>query len=277
MIIVKPTGGLCNRLRVINSAIHYGKLNNGKRIYINWAKNNDINADYESLFIANDYLRLIKKSHILNYFTSRDIQPISSSVSDIKKNIVGLWASQYEYYDDFALEKFDYDSGVIKLNRNIVLNTCYPLYRYKPEINNFYLLKPVQYLQCKINSILSKNQDNIIYGMHIRRTDNANSINVSKTDLFIEKAERLIKSDSNLFIYLSTDDYSIQRNFIDLFGHRILILENKDFSRNTLKGIEDAVIDLFILSNSVKIYGSYYSSFSEVASWINDTPLEIIQ
>lgn len=48
-------------------------------------------------------------------------------------------------------------------------------------------------------------------------------------------------------------------------------------ARQDENGIADAVVDLFILSRTQRLYGSYWSSFSEVAAQIGNIPLEIVR
>ena len=61
-----------------------------------------------------------------------------------------------------------------------------------------------------------------------------------------------------------------------LFGNKIISFSaHKD--RNSAIGIQDALADLFLLSKTSRIWGSFYSSFSEIAAKLNKTPLEIIQ
>ena len=50
-----------------------------------------------------------------------------------------------------------------------------------------------------------------------------------------------------------------------------------ELRRNTLDGMQAAVIDLFCLANTNRIYGSYWSSFSEIAAQIKKAELVIVQ
>ncbi|MDR2121881.1 MAG: hypothetical protein LBP34_02035 [Flavobacteriaceae bacterium] len=40
----------------------------------------------------------------------------------------------------------------------------------------------------------------------------------------------------------------------------------KVLDRNLKQGIQDAVVDMFCLANTQKIYGFYWSSYSEIAA-----------
>jgi hypothetical protein len=100
---------------------------------------------------------------------------------------------------------------------------------------------------------------------------------VSKRELFIDKIEDILSTRPDTLFYLASDDMKICNDFKKMFGHSILTLTDKDFSRSSRKGIEDAIIDLYALSNTNRILGSYWSSFTDVASWLRDIPIEIIK
>jgi hypothetical protein len=73
--------------------------------------------------------------------------------------------------------------------------------------------------------------------------------------------------------YISGGGASSFRNFIyPPNGAKLPYL-----SRKSVGGIQDAAIDLWILSRTQKILGSYRSSFSETASEIRGIPLKIIK
>jgi hypothetical protein len=86
----------------------------------------------------------------------------------------------------------------------------------------------------------------------------------------------ILENNSNTKYYLSTDDSPTELQLKERYGSRIVVLEGKSINRNDLAGIEDAVTDMFCLSRTKLILGSYASSFSEVASAIGKIPLEII-
>lgn len=83
-----------------------------------------------------------------------------------------------------------------------------------------------------------------------------------------------MNSDSRF--YLSTDDSMVQEEFISEYGSHILVRE-KDFGRNTVVGMQDALVDMWLLSKTTKIFGSYYSSFSRMASLVGCHNLEILK
>ena len=111
-------------------------------------------------------------------------------------------------------------------------------------------------------------------GLHIRRTDNAESIAKSPTSLFINKVREEIDCHDDTRVFLATDSAEVKKAFIDVFGTRI-ITPAEDACRNSISGIRGGVVDLWTLAATQKIYGSAGSSFSPMAASIGGVPLEI--
>ena len=108
--------------------------------------------------------------------------------------------------------------------------------------------------------------------MHIRRTDNVESIKFSPLELFLEKINFEVSENENVNFFLSTDDLNVEERIISEFGNKI-ITHKKEFSRQTVAGMQDAVVDMFCLSKTAVIYGSYWSSFSEISARIGEINL----
>ena len=249
-IVVQPCGGIGNRMRTISGAVDLAKQVNSKLLII-WTTDISLNAPFSSIFSPIPY------------------KVIECSLSSCKYKFL------YRYYKDILLYRIVNDSE-IKNNRNNKVNV-YNEYSgqnlFVISCENITLTNDYSFFS--ISSLLKKDvYKNIeslnIIGIHIRRTDNQMSIDCSPTNLFIEKIEEEIKKDQNVLFYLSTDDKSVEDNIKAQFGKRIIVWEKATLDRNDPRGIHDAVMDLYHLSCCKKIYGSYYSSFSDIAAlWGN--------
>lgn len=109
--------------------------------------------------------------------------------------------------------------------------------------------------------------DDQTIGIHIRQTDNFISIDNSPVELFVDKIKEEIKRNINVTFFLATDNPILEDKLIKLFGSKIMVYK-KELNRNSQQGITDAVVDMFCLSKTKYIYGSYWSSFSDIASVI---------
>ena len=133
-------------------------------------------------------------------------------------------------------------------------------------------LIPKPHIAMKVLEWRSKLGDQT-FGFHIRRTDNVKSIKFSPDDLFINKAKVLIENDNKVKFFLATDDAEVRTKFRRLFGWHCVTRDVAE--RHSINGVEDAVVDMLLLSSCKRgVYGSYWSSFSEVAAEVGRCPFE---
>ncbi|MEO9145237.1 MAG: hypothetical protein ABI237_06725 [Ginsengibacter sp.] len=260
MIIVKPNGGLGNRMRVINSAICLANKNNHTTIRVLWKKDWGLNASFTDIFEPVNEISLIENKFLMAYyFYSRKSLPLG-----------------YKYYDDEAILNKRFDENYWDSDHNkVIVNACYDFYYPSIENNFFGMFKPVNKLLEKIDLITQNFSDDCV-GVHIRRADHQIAKEKSTIEDFISRMDTILKESPDSKFYLSTDDPVTELQIAERYGNKIFSLKDRNLHRNDLIGIEDAVIDLFCLSRTKLILGSYLSSFSEVASAIGKIPLETI-
>ena len=134
----------------------------------------------------------------------------------------------------------------------------------------------------RIAPAVTRRIDEILQGqtpdvaLQIRRTDNARSIQGSPLHAFEEIAVKIIEENPEAKIFLATDDQSVKASMARLLGTH-LIYNPCPASRNTVAGMVDAAAELYILSRCRHIYGSYWSSFSEIASLMGQVPLTVVR
>lgn len=239
-----------------------------------WEKNGSLNCDFEDLFQPIHSIELIESHNFLNHFIYNSNNNHLPLKSKVKKIIYSYLTQNFLYFDDKNIIEFIYNKNYWEaLQKNLVIHSCIDF--YSPELQNAYLFKPVSHLQSLVDKQVEK-FSKLTSGIHIRRTDNAKSLDNSSTDLFLKLvAERLRKDDNQLF-FLATDDRKEEELFKAEFGNKIITQENKDLSRNSKKGIEDAIVDLYSLSKTNHIYGSFWSSFSITAAGLNKIPLTVV-
>lgn len=114
------------------------------------------------------------------------------------------------------------------------------------------------------------------YGVHIRCGDNETSKRESPTMAFIEKLKKLEKSNNNLYFYLSTDEKGKAQILPKVMGEKLSWFAAGQ-NRAKPADIENALVDLLMLSKSKHIIGSFWSSFSEVAAQYGRVSLEVIK
>ena len=163
---------------------------------------------------------------------------------------------------------------VIKGGNRVLIESCYEFGDYYASLSKNFI--PVPDILDAVNEYVDKHFTSNTVGIHIRRTDNWLSIQKSPLSLFVDAMQREIEACADINFYVATDDVATKEELRRLFGERILTM-NTDCSRNTTSGMKDAVKEMWLLSRTTRIYGSFYSSYSVIASHLTDIPLQILQ
>lgn len=262
-IINIPTGGLCNRMRSIATAIAVAMKYNCP-ITIQWNNSEGLKANFNELFkpinVSNVELKENRK-WIYSINGTKDFL--------VRKLFLKLMFEQivfnYSIYRDGEI----YDILKKKYHKNLLLVSCYPMCL---EYKLHGIFTPQDDIQKRINNITSQFSKQTI-GVHIRRTDNIESINSSPIEVFINKIKKEIEKDESTKFYIASDDKSVKQELLAMFPDRIITIMD-DTDRNSLDGMKFAVVDLFCLSKTKKIIGSVASSYSQVASEIGNISIE---
>ena len=134
--------------------------------------------------------------------------------------------------------------------------------------------KPIPALERTIQARTAAFEKHTV-GLHIRRGDHSRSIKHSPLSLFIDAITQEIDQNADTNFYLASDSLQVKRKLLDQFGDRI-ITQLAAANRNSEEGMQDAVVDLYALSKTRKIYGSYWSSYSRVAANISNVELIVL-
>ena len=258
-IFLKTKGGLCNRLRAIDSAIILSKKIDKKLIVI-WENNNDLGANFKDLFEDIKNVKIVAQCpKKLSFFLKKKtwLKHLNSTLV-LNTEITTLNIKLLFKSTTFLSE--------LKTYRYIYFETEHAfLY---PE--NFKMFKPLKVIQ----KIVNKNES--LIGLHIRRTDHDFAKLNSPTELFIKTIKKELEQNPTTKFYLATDDLEIKSILMRMFKNKI-ITNNFELSRLSLNGAQNAVVDLFSLASCIKIYGSLGSSFSETAYHIGDNELILLK
>lgn len=271
-LIVRPHSGLANRIRVMVSGVGLAReLNTSLRIV--WEKDAGLNCEYEDLFKHNDSIHISKvdlRTRVVQLFMGKP------TLLKLVGKMLGIGFVMFDRDMHRFVWKYDtsfIDPNIIREHTgDIYLNLCNEFY-FKRENLQYFL--PNEDLQAEIDSIIRKFKQNTV-GLHIRRTDHQHAINESPLELFIEKMTQEIEQDAAVNFYLATDDPEVKKRLIEKFGDRVLF-SSIELTRSNLNGMRGALIDLYALAGTQKIYGSYFSSYSDIAARIGDIPLLVVK
>lgn len=271
MLIVRPLGGLCNRLRTISSAYELAN-STGSELKIIWdIDNHSLHAPFFKLFKSVPGITIEE-----NYIDSKSKFALFLLKRFWITNISATFISQpflYKTIDEkWSEEKLKiYFEEHLKNNKNLYVECCWDFY---PINKKYYLFKPVEELQ-KIIDVQSRKLNSDTIGIHIRRTDHTIAIKESPLELFLSKIKNLSDQNAHANFFLATDDKEVEDTFNQLFEGRIMTYSDHK-SRSSDEGVQQAVIDLFLLSKTKKIIGSFWSSFSMAAAEIGGIELEVV-
>ncbi len=298
MLIIQPSGGLCNRMRVINSGRELARRRKEKLLVL-WYLCPELNCPFESLFQP---------------VTDPDIKIINiRSLYDPRKLFYQLTASQRFGNDDILQNKTDgtlHEDFFRSLKRNVYLFTWEHFY----PVSDYSLYRPAPALQERIDSFTREfaprctgvhirrtdnavsmgkstteqfiaemekelslhpetrfflaTDDQTCTGVHIRRTDNAVSMGKSTTEQFIAEMEKELSLHPETRFFLATDDQTEEDRLRALFPGKIISNQSRTIDRNSVAGMHDALLDLYCLAACDKLIGSYWSSFTDIAGKI---------
>jgi hypothetical protein len=272
-LIVIPKSGLSNRLRVIATSVKLARATN-KELSVFWESNQYLNASYLDLFKTPSKITISKPS--LKYKLWLRLQSLSPKLNSAANLYLKLLNFDFVFFDNMAelvwQNKLDLENE-LRQSQNVLMSTCQELNYF--DLEDYKLFVPTPELQKEIDIQTRRFSENTI-GIHIRSTDNEEAKKKSPFPVFNYKIEKEIKLNETATFFLSTDNEEYQKALSKKFGPDKIFFHEKEFRRDVTQGIKDAVIDLFCLSKTAKIYGSYYSSFSYVAGRIGNVPVEVL-
>lgn len=114
-------------------------------------------------------------------------------------------------------------------------------------------------------------------GIHIRRTDHRPAIDQSTTELFTNEIERILSRAPDQRFFLATDDPKEAEALDRAFPGRIAWRQARGYERADPRAIEDAVVELYCLSRTHRILGSYASTFSAAAGKLGGITVDYMQ
>lgn len=109
-------------------------------------------------------------------------------------------------------------------------------------------------------------------GIHIRRTDFGAEWE-SPDNLFYDKIQEILTQNPGQKIFLCSDDADLKKSIEMTFRGNIVTRSTR--YRYDSGGLEDSVVDLFLLSKCTKIYGTR-SGFCRLAAYIGGVDCQLI-
>jgi hypothetical protein len=150
----------------------------------------------------------------------------------------------------------DYKSYIERKQLKPMTRDQYPEFHSKDIfLKHFDKLKPVPYIQDSVETFAEQFSEDTI-SMSIRMWD-ANSYRRSMFSL--DRIHRAIeKEDKRIFV--GSDNQELVVDLKKKYGDKIIARPKSNF--------QDVIVEMLLLSRNDVLYGSFYSTFTEVAWWL---------
>jgi hypothetical protein len=250
---VQVGGGLCNRLKRLVSCLRMKTyLNQNGELLLYWPIDYECNCSFSDLFSNN-----FKEFNLANGSSDERMWRFWLLPDEVPIGFAQVLPSELGQDIDYEYERIP----------NLIRSD------YLKYINQLIPNK-------KIQAIIDANSQSIgrnTLGVHVRRRDFLEDpLRSSGTDMkFFQRLDRYLDDCTERMIFLATDCPETQQRFIDRYGKRILFYSKRSYDRYNKKGIQDGMVDLFLLAQSEYIVGSYLSTFTEMAWWLGQCKAKV--
>ncbi len=266
-ITLVPRAGLCNRLNAILSGLAYKEKHPDVELKILWVRWVNCNCRFKDLF-----------QQLPSHYPP--VKELITQIKDLPGHKVNLYLPQrlrHLWYDGSFLSgdnADDFDNITKGMDSVYVCkDNRFCKEEIHKSISNYF--RPTEELQARINKVTQDWDKKYVIGLHIRRTDNITSINLSPIQLFYNVIEREMLINKDTLFYVATDDDSVKIDLQNRYGEHIITIP-LCLKRSSVKGMKDAVVDLFCLGSTRKIYGSAHSTYSRFAAELFDIQVELV-
>ena len=263
---VIPGGGLCNRLRVIQSALALNPK--PTKTVVLWRVNSELGAPFGQLFEQPSQdeftVRNLPPSHPLYWLLHPRLLPAYKWFSKRFGNPRPVLLPV-----DLHLPLSDDTQRLLARPGGALLHSFYT-FATVTTMDGFI---PVPAIRHSVNQLRSQ-FDSFTVGIHIRRTDNVEAIKNSPIELFIDHMNELLRLDSRTRFFLATDDASTKQLLSEAFPGKVMTRAIA-YARHNQAAVMDAVVDLHLLGSCRRLLCSHYSSFSDTAALIGYQPKQV--
>lgn len=269
-LVFVPAGGLGNRMKAISAAVRLARESRS-RLTILWFEDWGLGCRFDQLFrpIDSTGVSLRQGSGTDKMFFDRP-RKRNLQLPQFFQRLVFNVRMDEEETTQRMYKGFDFVAWA-QGKRAWLASHVYFMAKEVPD-NAFDDFHPIAKLQQRIDETTADFHGKVI-GVHIRRTDQQRSIQYSPTPMFIA---RMREEPEDTRFYLASDDEEVKNELRREFPGRILTLPRKA-ERGSLSGMEDALVELYTLSRTRKIIGSFGSTYSLTAAAIGRIQVEIIK
>lgn len=277
-ITLIPYGGVARRVRTIASAIDLFAEKTEKRVEILWFTTDDFSAPSERLFT-------LSPKYVPEHITIREATTADRITNDVpcRSNLFLSAPFVFVKYDlilppskvtGLVTEGKEYAAALrevcSKYGERVLMSTNETLTKRDSRIYR-YLVPTVEVTGVR-NSRMSGWHENVV-GVHLSRSNDANSYAESPTELFIQRMQKMIERDPTTSFFLATTDSDEMERLQTIFRNRVFAIHSISEPGSPENAIE-SYGELLALSHTRMILTTPNSTFSEVASEMGRVPME---
>jgi hypothetical protein len=243
-LILVPTGGLCNRLRAIASARRLAKqLKSRLSLVWEW-------GEFQEFFVPIPEIEIVQRAPDLG---QKVIHHQPFRVARSHRRTIDVFSEIVEVHSGYIF--YGNHERPSRLLSVIADDIPAPAGSVSARIETF-----------------SRERFQRTVGFHLRRTDHEMANRCSPDHLFISLGTTLVAEGRSLF--LATDNEETRGKMARHFGQHLVVYPRSGIYENWPRGyhrvgLEDDIIDLFLLARTDYVVGSHGSSFSQVAIALN--------
>lgn len=276
-----PTGGLGNRIRSMDAAIRLA-VNSCAALRIYWFRDWQCPCPFQELF---SFARLAEEKMPFPL----DFQCIEASgwryfcyERPRKENLYLPYGFQKLFFDCRMYENevphrmreaFDF-AGWLRQGKEVYLGS-YDAFMGECPGRILPWFMPSEPVEAEIVPLAARFSGRMV-GLHIRRTDNLRSIEVSPTSLFVRRIGQLLAEDPSTRFFLATDSMAERDLLLSTFGPERFVIPDYVPGRKTVADIRRALAEMYLLSRCDFVIGSFWSSFSKVAASLGGKTFELL-
>ena len=260
-IYIIPRAGLCNRMRSMASGIWVAKQCSVDAV-VYWNRTHECYCDFTDIFKPTQVagVQVVNRGGWVNKIPSKRNLKIPKYLQRLRYDqVIESWNKGY---GDILKQLKDVDE--------ILLISQHSMAPHYPLTELFKLKESVQALVDEATA----GCDSKTVGLHFRGTDHEKCKQVTTLEKFTARIDKEIDARPATTFFLATDEISVRKALIERYGKRIMYRENV-LNRNSVAGMIDGAVDLYCLSKTTRIIGSYWSSYSEIAAELGGIDLEV--
>ncbi|MFT6271837.1 MAG: hypothetical protein ACI9KS_000348 [Sulfitobacter sp.] len=254
-ILTAASGGLGHRYSCIDACLSFGRAV-GAEVEVLWFRNEHLNCRFDQLFEPPEGARLTE---------------------------VGKWNEFLEYQAEFDAthlldnEWFNREAPTANYWRAETFGPDARLsfktfHRFHAPRRGVTYLSPKRAIAVQVEQNFSLVDKKL--GVHVRRTDHSYAIKQSETAEYFALLDARPPEER---FFLCTDDPREEEMFQQRYPGRIQSYPKRDLDRRKPEAIEDALIDLLLLSRCTAVVASDGSLFSSCAAFIGNVLLHRVK